>query len=364
MRKSILTLTLLIYIFLLNAYIPTVCPLIRINPSAFDAAFGLESGTAGLHYLSPSTFSNNPAKLGAFSGILYENSSSDYNYGKFSYTALSAGYSGIGISMSLPNRNSKTGASLNYADIEYDFNNNDHTVKYMPYEQKTEFLIGIDIRRNLRRVLRANNEDNDCIDLYAGVGLNNITLNYVPVTYFKAVNSSYLNYSFLCKINAIDNEQKNDLLYFTLGSVFINNSKSTVSLTNNNTPDQLPYGNKFGASIYYSRKAVKYKEIPTIHHHFDNYVSVYGSLDNAYYCYGDKVTGRGIEFKFIDLVAFRIGVSNKNKNSGNSILVTRSFGFSPNFSKHYHLNIDYTKKTNKSDIYFPNKFNISMGIVF
>lgn len=66
-NKLILLIVLLAPLIPLLSVSNYACEFLFINPSARDAAFGLESGVASLRNLSPASIANNPAKLGGLS---------------------------------------------------------------------------------------------------------------------------------------------------------------------------------------------------------------------------------------------------------------------------------------------------------
>ena len=110
------------------------CQFLFTNTSARDAAFGLESGTAGLRYLSPSSIDNNPAKLGAFTGIGYEFSAYDYALGKFAASTIAFGWDGIGIRFPFINSESKFGTTMmhgKHTQLDENGNVNENASKIM-----------------------------------------------------------------------------------------------------------------------------------------------------------------------------------------------------------------------------------------
>ncbi len=367
MNKIILLLCLCILAFNLTAATTFSCWFLKINPSARDAAFGLESGVAGLEYLSPATFANNPAKLGAFTGFSSEFASYNYSGGKFSSHNIALGAYGIGISLPMPT--SKSSKFL-YEKIEILSADGVSSGFYKPEETNNSYFIGIDFLQ-LHDLLFSRNQKSairNQFGFYAGYSHAKIVSELFPGSEYMNVTSginvdgeaNLNNYGLLLEFKPAKYNTDLSQLSFTGGLNIINSDKVKITYINSAQADLLPTGYKYGISGIYKQRL---NSINWFTESFcPNLYSVYGSLDYADYYQDEKIFGFGAEITALDLVSVRLGRT--ERLSPHNTANTYSFGLNLNYQQLAKFKIDYTDTFGEEGLYCPAKTNYSLSFDF
>ena len=348
------------------------CQFLFINTSARDAAFGLESGTAGLRYLSPTSIDNNPAKLGTFNGIGYEFSVYDYALGKFATSTIACGWEGIGINIPFLNTASKFGTTIMHGKqtrLDEDGNVID---EFTVFENNTKISIGIDVLKWSNQYLKNSYLENfqEFMKFYLGYSHNFIKSQLAPDTEYVNLNgkSSYGEYGFLIQHIPPKYLGKYSNWDFTFGINFINPTKTEIFYINEEQADPLPYGIKFGFSSCYSldlewiiRKYSQYKD-SILPNFTDKTLVIYASYDKANYGGIREIAGYGCEVSLLNILSYRIGLTD-NKETG-CYGFSYSFGCNLEYKKKVGITIDYTRMFEGSEIYSPNKLNMTVKYNF
>ncbi len=364
MKKVLIIIAICIVIFNLSAS-QFACQFLRINPSARDAAFGLESGTASLELLTPASVINNPAKLGAMQGIHLGFTSFAFNRGNFSSSSIVLASSGIGISLPLPNIQSKFGTSLKYQEIDLTNDDGQTIGKFSPLETSTQYAIGINIVPFLDRIQSTNNYNSSSsyAKYYLGYSYNYISSQLIPknIEYFNHYNpnSDFSKLGFLAQFSPPTLQNTQNDFNFTAGLSLVNPTKRKITYFKHHPANPLPSGLKFGTTVSYKRKAdqpiTNSLTLPS-----QNFYSCYASIDYADYSSSDNILGFGLEFTGLDIFSVRIGQTNQSPESQSS--TSYSFGLNLNFSKDVNFKIDYTNFFNTKEMYPSEMMNASLNL--
>ena len=348
------------------------CSFIFINASARDAAFGLESGTAGLRYLSPTSIGNNPAKLGAFSGVGYEYSYYDYAFGKYAVSTIAFGWKGIGLCLPMINSETKFGTTLKYYKQTL-VNEEGVTIdEFTPYENNSKISIGVDVLQWSNYYLQNSDIENcqNFMKLYIGYSHNFINSRLAPDTYYEKIDgkSSFSEYGLLVQYYNGNITSLYSDWDFTFGMNFVNPGKAEIVYVNENNADNLPYGIKYGFSGCYSfnlewflSKNPQYRN-SLLEKFTDKTLVIYTSYDKANYGGIRKIAGYGFEVSLFDIISYRIGYT-KNYETDLSGL-NYSLGINLEYCNRFGVALDYTKMFKSSEVYSPKKLNFIAKYIF
>lgn len=342
------------------------CQFLFINTSARDAAFGLESGTAGLRCISPSSVDNNPAKLGAYSGIEYEFSAYDYALGKFATSTIACGWDGIGMRFPFLNTESKFGTTIMHGKQTQTDEYGNIIDEFTVFENNSKISIGIDVLKWSNQYLKNSYLENfqEFIKFYLGYSHNFVKSQLAPDTEYVNLNgkSSYSEYGFL--IQNISPKYLGEYCNwdYTFGINFINPTKTEIFYINKEQADPLPYGIKFGFSYCYSLDLEwilrKYSQIKDsiLPKFTDKALVIYACFEEANYGGIREITGYGCEVSLLNILSYRIGLTD-NKETG-CYGFSYSFGCNLEYKKKVGIAIDYTRMFEGSEIYSPKKLNL------
>ena len=360
------------------------CPFLFINPSARDAAFGLESGTAGLRYLSAASASNNPAKLGAFSGVCIERSSYEYAIGAISSSKLIVGWKGIGINLPFINIVKELNSDLLDLDFDLEFGTNrkhgiqqsmnaegEVTDVFFPVEHHLEFAVGVDVVYWTKQFISNDTLERYSKDfkLYFGYSRNYINSDIAPddVSAFSENDlsidgkSGFNEFGLLTGYNFKQIQSEYDNLNFTFGIDFINPEKAKIIYVNESQADYLPYGIKYGFSGNYSKRTDKFDN-QFLGNFTDKAYVIYASYDEANYGGIRKIQGFGAELSLLNILSYRIGrTTNRELDASGS---SYSLGLNLKYRNQFGIAVDYTKMFDSSEIYSPEKLNFAVNFNF
>lgn len=355
------------------------CPFLFINTSARDAAFGLESGTAGLRNITASSVNNNPAKLGAITGMNYDLSFYDYAWGKFTSGSVAIGWNGIGMSFPMINAETEFGTKLKHPEITIIDDDGNPIEEYYPYETNTKLSLGIDVLRwgNLLLENERIEHLNKKLNIFAGYSHNFIKSKLAlegeeyyygggdPPNYHGT--SSFGEIGFLIQYLPVA-KISNISMDYTLGINFVNPTKEEIYYINESQADPLPYGVKYAisgcVSIDLAWLSKKYPDYNTslLNSFTDKFLVLYGSFDHANYGSIRKITGYGLEISLFDILSYRLGHTDNDEInlSGSSY----SFGLNLMYNDQFGLAVDYTDMFESSEIYGPEKLNFNVKYRF
>jgi hypothetical protein len=346
------------------------CQFLFINTSARDAAFGLESGTAGLRYLSASSVSNNPAKLGALTTANYDLSFYDYSWGKFTSAALAFRWNGIGLCFPIINDENEFGTKLKYNTMGITDETNNEIGTYKPYEINRKFSIGIDVLEFGSNYNNTNTNDlSKNVKLFAGYSHNFIKSMLVPENEPNYDGeSSFGEIGFLAQYLPEKTANNYFSMDYTLGINFVNPTKEEIYYINESQADPLPYGVKYAISscmavdlAWFNQKNPDY-DTSVLSHFTDKFLVLYGSFDKANYGGIRKITGYGLEISLFDILSYRLGHTDNDETnlSGSSY----SLGLNLMYNDQFGISVDYTEMFDNSKIYGPEKLNFNVKYRF
>ncbi|HPR18798.1 MAG TPA: hypothetical protein PLD62_11195, partial [Candidatus Cloacimonadota bacterium] len=348
------------------------------NTSARDAAFGLESGTSGLRFLTAASVNNNPAKAGAITGVNYDLSFYDYAWGgEFTSGSIAFGWKGIGLCLPMINRDVKFGTKIQYQENSIPDGNGNIIGSYYPYETNNKISVGIDLLEFNQQFLSypALNRFAEKFNVFFGYGQNFINSKLASDEYFggeekKDYNgkSSYGEIGFLLQYKPGKAENSNVKMDYTFGLDIVNPTKEEIYYFNKSQADPLPYGIKYGLSgcccldLDWFQQNYPNFDTSILHHFTESFLTLYASLDRANYGGIREITGFGLELSLFDIISYRLGYTNNDEVdlSGRSY----SFGLNLMYENKYGVSIDYTKMFDSSEIYGPNKLNLNLNWMF
>lgn len=374
-NKLILLIVLLATLIPLLSVSNYACEFLFINPSARDAAFGLESGVASLRNLSPASIANNPAKLGAYQGVGFEYSTYDYIFGNYNTSNLVYGKNGFGISVPIINNEGKFGNSRIYGLQSMTDEDGYNIGSFTPRETNSTFSVGFDVTRELRNfnIDFGPNSSDSKLSMFVGYSLHLINSALSDVSFGQTevkpnkdgnfsdigILGSYKFRGFAASPHSYE---------LTLGLNVINVFGSDMHYVNRQNGDPFPQAFKFGATAaYYLALPWLQQNNPNLYKPYFSSITrralvIYGSIDHAAYNNERSVTGFGMEASLLDIISARIGhtMNHETELSGTSY----SFGFKLNYLDKYKLMVDYLDMFNDSEIYSPEKWNFSVAYKF
>ncbi|MDD3051774.1 MAG: hypothetical protein PHR06_11605 [Candidatus Cloacimonetes bacterium] len=349
------------------------CSFLFINTSARDAAFGVESGVAGLRNLSPSTFNNNPAKLGAFSGIGVEDFTYTYGYAKIASRTLALGWNGIGVSLPIKNSKSSWNTYIDYgSQIETD-EQGEVIGSFDIIESNEQISVGVDLFQVANHITRNENlkEIQETVKVYLGYSHNSVK-SLIDVDSDQIENkidgkANFTNYGLLLqyKLNHLPNYGNGDI---TFGVNLFNVGKEKIAYVDPAQADYLPYGTKYAVSACYSRDIEWFYNIyPEAKNSFlrkflQESFALFLSSDLADYGYSRDIFGCGGEISLLNLLSYRIGYTNNSDTESDGL--SYSFGLRLEYDNLISLAYDYTNMFNSSDVYIPEKQNFMLRVKF
>ncbi len=342
------------------------CSFLFINTSARDAAFGLESGTAGLRFLSPSSIDNNPAKLGAYIGIGYEFSAYDYTLGEFTASAIAFGWDGIGIRFPFLNSETKFGTTMMHGKQTISDENGNIIDEFNPYENNSKISFGVDILKWSNQYLKNTDVENyqKFMKLYLGYSYNSVNSQLAPDTDYIKLNgkSSFGEIGFLFQYFPAKFKSQYSNWDLTCGVNFVNPTKAEIYYISEEQADPLPYGIKLGFSGCYSldlewlSNKNPQSNNSLLPKFTDKALVIYASYDRANYGGIREISGYGCEVSLLNIFSYRIGYTDNFETGCNGF--SYSFGCNIKYRKKVGIAIDYTRMFDSSEIYSPKKLNL------
>jgi hypothetical protein len=320
------------------------CPFLMLNPSTSEAAMGKVAGIADISDFSPSGFSNNPAKLGAFNSIGYEYSILNHYSTKFTASTVAISKNGIGISFPVINSDGIFGDRIVYNEFEYNSIEEDIIKSYEPKEYNTNISIGIDVQEVLKKIHLIKNTSDYC-RIFTGASLN-LVINkllpkeYIPFYYNDRI-ACYLNYGIIAEKTFTVCKTKNPLS-ISAGLVLVNPTHSTIKYIN--TEENLPYEVNYGFSVNYS-KIIEEKII--LNQVINSLYSINFQYGLSDYAQSRKDYSHGVRLSFFDLLSYRISISDIDDNPKQ--VLSQSVGLNIDLTKQIHFNVDYTNTDYKNE---------------
>ena len=339
MKKIYLMVIVFIICMKISAINYFACPFLMLNPSTSEAAMGKVAGIADISDFSPSGFSNNPAKLGAFNSVGYEFNIINHYSTKFTASTVAISKNGIGISFPAINSGGIFGDRIVYND--FDYYNSDYVKKsFEPHEYNTNISIGIDVQEILKKIHLIKNASNYC-KIFTGASLNFVNSQLMPDEYKTDGKAFYLNYGIIAEKTFTVYNTKNPLSV-SAGLVLVNPTHSTIKHIH--TDEDLPYEVNYGFSVTYS-KILEKKII------FNQVINSLYSLNFQYglsdYAQSRKDHWHGVRLSFFDLLSYRISISDIDDNPKQ--VLSQSVGLNIDLTKHININVDYTNTDYKNE---------------
>ncbi len=329
-KKYVLLLAILLCLNSLFAVSECAGLFTKINTSATDVAFGLDSGAANIWNTSPLSVWSNPAKLGYHKGFAFGYSDDPYLEDTFSSiyhrsSYISYGWNGIGILLPAPSAKSRWGTVMSYGEQEVMNELGEVIGSVESFEACSKFAVGV----NTFQFISHLTQNQKLIDFqkYAefSVGFNYdiIHSKLAPQGSGETesqprspANAHSTGIGLIGRISPLEIIQvptRHLNFDITCGFYWLNPFETEIEYGNDKDP--LPYGttSAFAGKISLRNTCIfQDNTLQFLENFSQNLISVYYSQDNTQYgeeeeYHNPGVWGEGFEITFLDIFSFRKG---------------------------------------------------------